>query len=309
MMLGRRAVLSGAAGAVGLLAAGVPAPAFAADSSRLLLPDGFQPEGVAIGPGPFGYFGSLRDGDIYRADLRTGAGQVISEGPGTPSVGMKTDATGRLFVAGGPTGDARVIDVRTGAVLASYQLASVADTFVNDVVLGPHAAWFTDSRQQVLYALPLSGGGLPAPDEVVVLPITGDLVFVDGFNANGLSWTPDRRSLLVVQSTTSKLYRVDPRTGNSVEVDLGGAELVGGDGLLLSGRTLYVAQNFPNLLAVLALSADGSRGWLVETRTDDSFDIPTTIGRFGDRLYLPNARFTTPPEPDTPYWVSVLPRH
>src|SRR4051794_21324875 len=52
---------------------------------RIELPDGFQPEGIAIGPGPVGWLGSLSDGDIYRVDLCTGAGQVISEGPGTPS--------------------------------------------------------------------------------------------------------------------------------------------------------------------------------------------------------------------------------
>src|SRR5215218_7007513 len=53
------------------------------------LPDGFQPEGITIGPGGTAYVGSLVDGDIYAADLRTGEGEVISEGPGTPSVGLK----------------------------------------------------------------------------------------------------------------------------------------------------------------------------------------------------------------------------
>src|SRR5688572_11937855 len=81
------------------------------------LPNGFQPEGIAIGPGPVAYFGSLADGRIYRADLRTGRGRVISEGPGTPSVGLKTDEKGRLYVAGGAAGNARVIDTRTGEVL------------------------------------------------------------------------------------------------------------------------------------------------------------------------------------------------
>ena len=29
-----------------------------------------------------------------------------------------------------------------------------------------------------------------------------------------------------------------------------------------------------------------------------SFDVPTTVARFGSHLYLPNARFTTPPDAD-----------
>ncbi len=63
------------------------------------LPDGFRPEGIAIDPRGTAYLGSLADGDIYAADLRTGEGEVISQGPGTPSVGLKIDQFGRLFVS------------------------------------------------------------------------------------------------------------------------------------------------------------------------------------------------------------------
>ena len=88
------------------------------------LPTGFQPEGIAIGRLPFAYFGSLADGSIYRVNLVTGRGRIISEGPGTPSVGVKLDARGRLFVAGGRAGNGRVVDTRTGEVLASYAFAA-----------------------------------------------------------------------------------------------------------------------------------------------------------------------------------------
>ena len=52
-------------------------------------------------------------------------------------------------------GDGRVIDTRTGKVLASYTFTTAPSTFVNDVILGKDAAWFTDSRQPVLYKVPL----------------------------------------------------------------------------------------------------------------------------------------------------------
>ncbi|MFG1615035.1 hypothetical protein ACGFI3_19915 [Nonomuraea wenchangensis] len=115
------------------------------------LPDGFQPEGIAIGPGPHAYFGSRATGDVYRADLRTGEGSVISKGPGTPTLGLKTDGRGRLFAAGGTGGDARVIDLRTGAVLKSYRLATGA-AFVNDVILMGDAAYFSRVRRPALPA-------------------------------------------------------------------------------------------------------------------------------------------------------------
>ncbi|MER7835876.1 hypothetical protein ABTY98_08160 [Streptomyces sp. NPDC096040] len=61
-------------------------------------PNGWQPEGIAIGAAPYAYLGSLTDGSIYRADLRTGTGKVISTGPGTPAVGLELDARGRLYL-------------------------------------------------------------------------------------------------------------------------------------------------------------------------------------------------------------------
>jgi len=154
------------------------------------VPDGFQPEGIAVGRGDTAYLGSLADGDIHRLDLRTGRGKVISEGPGTPPVGVEVDR-GRLFVAGGPTGDARVVDIRTGEVLATYPLGG---GFVNDVVVTRHAAWFSDSVRPVIHKLPLGrGGALPDPADAVSVPITGDLVYGEGFNANGIEATPDGR--------------------------------------------------------------------------------------------------------------------
>ena len=67
----------------------------------LSLPDGWQPEGITIGSNKRAWLGSRADGSIYELDLKTGEGEVISQGPGTPSVGLKVDRRDRLFVAGG----------------------------------------------------------------------------------------------------------------------------------------------------------------------------------------------------------------
>lgn len=289
--------------AAALVAALVPATAEAHTvfPTRIDLPPGFRPEGIAIGGGPTAWLGSLADGDIYRVDLRTGRGTVVSQGPGTATVGVKVDRHGRLFAAGGPSGTARVIDTRTGRLLADHRLTT-ATSFVNDVVLTRHTAWFTDSQQAQLYAVPLGGG--PAR----TLPLTGEWEQVEGFNANGVTATPDGRGLLVVNSTTGLLHRVDPHTGVTSVVDLGGASLTSGDGMLLLGRTLYVVRNLINEIAVIHLDRSGSRGVQVDTLTSDDFDVPTTVAAYRDRLYLPNARFTTTRAPDTPYWVTAVRR-
>jgi sugar lactone lactonase YvrE len=234
-------------------------------------------------------------------NLITGNGSVFSQGPGTPSVGMKVDHRFRLFVAGGTGGDARVVNAITGEVLASYAFGSTP-TFVNDVVLTPDAAWFTDSQQPFLYKVPLGrAGSLPGQSDVVKLPLGGDYVHQPGFNLNGIARTPDRDALLVIQSSTGLLFRVDPSTGDATTVDLGGTLLNNGDGLLLDGRTLFVVQNQLNRVAVVELNRAGTEGVVTEFLTDPRFDIPTTVAEFGNRLYLPNARFTSPQVPTTTF--------
>lgn len=296
------ALVLGTLGAVAT--AGTPAVA-GGYKHRLPLPDGFQPEGIAIGRGHVAYLGSLADGDIYRLNLRTGQGKVLSEGPGTPSVGMKVDRRGRLFVAGGAGGDARVISTRTGRVLATYSFAT-APTFVNDVVLTRRAAWFTDSQRAVLYRVPL-GKRLATQAQVATVPLSGAWAQVAGFNANGIARTPDRRALLVVQSATGFLFRVT-YDGVATRVDLGSTLLTNGDGLLVKGRTLYAVQNRLNQVAEVRLNRRGTAGRLVDVLTSPTFDVPTTVARRGGSLYLPNARFGTEPTPETKYWVTRIKR-
>ena len=272
--------------------------------TELALPNGFQPEGIAIGPGPVAYFGSRADGRIFRVNLRTGAGADFSPGPGTPSLGLKTDHDNHLFVCGGTGGNGRIVSTRDGAVLRTFQFTT-ASSFVNDVVLTPDAAWFTDSSAAALYSVSLRHG---LPNSFSTLPLTGDFVLGAGNNANGISRTPDGRALLMVQSNTGLLFRVNTRTGVATTVDLGGELLTAGDGLLLDGNTLFAVQNRLNQIAVVRLNRSGTAGQIVDHLTDSRFDVPTTVAAFGNRLYLPNARFSTPPTPETTYNVIAVRR-
>jgi len=271
------------------------------------LPDGFQPEGIAIGSLPYAFFGSRATGAIYRASLATGRGEIINPGFGAGSLGLKLDHRGRLFVAGAASGDGRVVNALTGATIATYDFTN-GTSFVNDVILTPRAAWFTDSQNPVLYKVSLRRDGSPRPGFETV-PLTGDFVFTPGtINANGIARTPDGKDLIIVQSNTGLLFRVDADSGATTRVDLGGELMTNGDGLWLEGRRLYVVQNRLNQVAVVELDRAGTRGTVVDRITSPSFDVPTTIARWGGRLYLPNARFTTPPTPDTTYTaVAVRP--
>lgn len=296
----RRILLSTAAAAVLAASAALAQAAF---PQTIALPNGWQPEGIAVGNGTTFYVGSIPTGAVYRGDLRTGKGStLVQPASGRAAIGVEHDR-GRLFVAGGGTGKGFVYDARTGALVRELQLATGGgSTFVNDVVVTKRAAWFTDSNRAVLYRVALARNGAPAAASQAV-QLTGDFQLVSGFNLNGIDATADGKTLVVVQSATGKLFRVG-RTGVTREIALGGATMTNGDGLLLLGRTLYVVRNRENRIAVVTLAKGLASGKVTRTITDPDFDVPTTVDRLGNRLYAVNARFgTVTPGPDATYSV------
>lgn len=277
------------------------------DVQTIALPDGFQPEGIALLSDTF-FVGSIPTGAIYQGDLSTGQGEEVVEAhPDRAAIGLKVDGQGRLVVAGGPTGKAFIYDSNTGNDLATLSLAS-GESFVNDVVIVGQVAWLTDSTNPVLYRVDLPTERVPAAEaQITEVPLTGDLQYGAGVNTNGIVAAADGGALIVVQSNTGRLFTVDPADGNTREIDLGGERLTGGDGLLLEGLTLYVAQNRDNVVAEVSLTEDLRRGTVARRLSTDIFDSPTTIAATDTRLYLVNARFGTDPGPETSYRiVSIL---
>ncbi len=274
------------------------------------LPNGFSPEGIAIGKGHTFYVGSLVNGAIYQGDLSSGTGSLLVEGQtGLVAVGLGFDErSGYLFVSGGPTGSAHVYDSITGAEVAAYQLTT-SNSFINDVIVTRQAAYFTNSFEAVIYRLPLGpGGSLPDPSDVEAIPLSGDWEQVpDSFNANGIEATSNGKTLILVNSTVGGLYSVDPSTGAATRISLSGGDVSAGDGLRLLGKTLYVVQNQLNQIAVVSLSRDLASGQITRLIADPDFRIPTTAGLFGNALYVVNARFNVPPTPDTEYEVVRVP--
>ena len=271
------------------------------------LPNGFAPEGIAIGKGDTFYVGSIPTGAVYAGSLRTGAGHILVPGAtGRAATGLEYDR-GRLWVSGAATGKAFVYDARTGAFLAELQLAvGAGPTFINDVVVTRHAAYFTDSNRPVIYRVSKNADG--SPGAVTAIPVTGDYHQVPGFNLNGIDATPSGKTLLAVQSATGRLFTIDPNTGVAKLIDLGGATLPNGDGILLQGRTLYVVQNQLDKIAVVSLNRSLTKGVVTREITDSDFDVPTTIDRFGKWLYAVNARFGRASGPDATYQVVQVPR-
>ncbi|MFD4767601.1 NHL repeat-containing protein [Streptomyces niveus] len=308
----RRTVLGGAVAATFALGTGTATAATTTAAERTRpswptdfpLPNGFRPEGIAIGSGPYAYMGSLADGSVRRADLRTGEGRTVLAGAtGGAATGLKLDRDGLLYISGGVSGSIRVLDTRTNRLTATYQPTTAG--FVNDVILYGDRAWFTNSHAPVLYTVPRG----KKKDGLRSVPLGGEWEQAPtGISANGIETTPDGRALIIVNSPIGKLFRVDPKTGHATNITLkGAADVVNGDGLVRVGNTLYVVQNRLNLITVFDLDAGARTATLRRSITDPRFDVPTTAARLGNRLYLVNARFTTPPTPDTTYNAVSVP--
>ncbi len=272
--------------------------------AAIALPPGFQPEGIEARGARF-FAGSRATGAIVTGDVGTGVVRdLVPAQPDAPSaLGLRLDRRGRLFVSGGATGTVSVYDARTGALLDRQRPAS-DPAFLNDVAILRDKAVFTDSAQQRLVVVPLGKDGAIGDAEVV--PITGSLAYDADpatLEANGIVAARDGRSVIVVNSRTGGLHRVDPETGASVEIPVEGGPLVNGDGLLRRGKLLLAVQNRLNRVAVLRLSRNDAAATVRTTISDPDFDVPTTLAIAKGRLYTVNARFTTPPAPDTPYAV------
>ncbi len=273
--------------------------------ARIHLPNGWQPEGIESS-GPWLYSGSLANGAIWRGNAVTGKSKILVRGvTGRVAVGLHIDRWGRLWVAGGPTGTIRAYNARTGKLLKTYRFTGTG--FLNDLDITRNAVYATDSQNAQLAVVPLGRHGkLLSQRHARLLPLSGDYQNQTGFNANGIAarggW------LVIVQSNTGFLFRVNPSTGVTRKIDTGGYLVTSGDGLEFKGRTLYVVRNFLNQVAVLRVSENLLRARLVGeiTPAAGAVDIPTTATVTLGALWVVNARFSTPPTASTPYWITRL---
>lgn len=267
------------------------------------------PEGVGVdkATGDF-YAGSSEDGTVYRGTVgQPGEAEVFLE----PGVDGRDAATGikvfegRLFVAGRGTGRLFVHDAETGELIRALETPGEPG-LVNDLTFAGGAAYVTDSFRPVVYRVPLTADGVG--DIEPWLDLTGTPIeYGDGFNLNGISASDDGRHLLTVHTGTGELWRIDVETQAVEQVDLGGASLTTGDGLLLDGRTLYAVRNSPGVVLRIELSEDLRSGEVTQEIADPSFRYPTTLAEYDGQLLVVNSQFGAGDSPDLPFTVSGVP--
>ncbi|MDO8861638.1 hypothetical protein Q6D67_07980 [Haliea sp. E1-2-M8] len=282
---------------------------------------GAPPEGFTIGRGTTAYNSSV-DGSIYKVDLRSGEGEVLVAATDPENfniftdcykLGMRVDPRSNyLFVAGCLIGNALVYDAETGEELRNYTLAPFG-TVINDLAITREAVYFTDFTGPFLYRLPLSRNGrLPDDNAILPIPLIGDNdddPLASPATANGIVATPNGDALIIGDSTTAQIYRVDPLTGHSDRIIVE-PPLVGFiDGIVAHKGLLYILTPFgdgsgSDWIQVVALDKDMFTGTRVGVIIDPDMDGVASGAMHGNSLYVNNARYSTFPGPDTEYWLT-----
>jgi hypothetical protein len=263
-----------------------------------------NPEGVAsLGHSRTFFVGATGDGTIYKGSIEEPTvREFILGGSGKSAVGLKV-ADGRLFVAGGTTGKLFVYDLDTKALVGTFDTG--AGGFLNDLVVTRRGDVFvTDSFRPVLWHLTPAqiSAGSGTPEAITLGP---EIAYTSGFNLNGIVARKGGRQLVVVQSNTGKLFRIDLRGGGRSIRGIQAPPLPGGDGLLLDHGRVIVVQGSPAALRFLKLKGNATRAVLSATRTDSTLRGPSTVARAKDLYLVVNADFATS---TTPFTVSGLPR-
>lgn len=297
-----------------------PGGPVAAPTRHVLPGERVYPEGIGVdkATGDF-YVGSTADGTIFRGNVARQDTEVFSAAGRdgrTAVTGIKVDADRRVWAAGRFTGRAYVYRP-DGALVTTLLVPPDGPTLLNDLTFTPGATFFSDSFRPTVWRVSSSGEQIGSLEPW--LDLRGTVVPVDtAFGLNGISASDDGRYLLTVHFDTGRLFRIEVATKAVTEVDLGGATLRTGDGLLLDGRTLLVVREDPAAVFPVEMSADLLTGRVGEAVGQGSFAFPTTVAEYEGRLLVVNSQFDrggfptepgrpTPPAPVLPFTVSQLP--
>lgn len=282
-----------------------PAPEAAAPPAptRIDLPASVSfPEGVAYDAAAGAlYTASAEDGTVVRVNATTGAADVVTPAgtlmpaggtifPGP--LGMEVDGANRLWIAGGFTGKVWVVSTTDGSVIKEVTVPTTPRSLINDVAIVGSVGYFTDTFVPTLWRLSAEGGAIGNIEPWLDLSATPISYGGEGPKLNGITATPDGRTLLVVHMGQGQLFKIDVATKAVAAIDTAGADLTTADGLVLDGSTLYVIRQGAQEVVTMQLNAELTSATVV-SRFTEGLSWPATAHRVGDDLVVVNTQFNT----------------
>lgn len=271
--------------------------------------DATFPEGIAYHEQEGAlYVGGAASGAIYRIDLATGEASTFAEPGSRPPFGTLGLALSErhLWVAGGNTGTVARYDLHDARIVDVFETPEASQTLINDVFVATDGTVYaTDSFRPVLFRIE-AGSDVMEP----WLDLEGTAFeYGEGVNANGLVVTDDNAYLIVVALNSGALYRVDLSSQEVVAFDVEGGPFPGGDGLVLDGDTLYVAQQGADRIAVVELDVEAATASVVGEIASPEFAQIATLVKVGDDLVVVNTQFgamQSADGPELPFQLSVV---
>ncbi len=276
-----------------------PAPS----AARIELPASVSfPEGIAYDAASGAlYTASAEDGVVVRVNASTGAADVVTPAgtlmpAGTTTfpgpLGMSVDGSSRLWIAGGFTGKAWVVNTADGTVAKEVTVPTAPRSLINDVAIVGSTGYFTDTFVPTLWRLSESNGTFGEIEPWLDLSGTAIDYAGDGPKLNGITVTPDGQTLIVVHMGQGRLFTIDVATKAVTPIDTGDADLTTADGLVLDGDTLYVIRQGAQEVVTLHLNADRTSA-TVASRVTDGLAWPATAALVGNELIVVNTQFNT----------------
>jgi hypothetical protein len=274
--------------------------------------DTLFPEGIAYHEqtGNF-YTGSVTSGDLLEVNVETGAARIFATGASQDrkaATGLKIDQMQRLWVCGGSDNKIQVLNLN-GTLIKSWNTQALFGSgFINDCIYDNTHIYFTDSRVRKIYRTSVTESTPGNMEEWLTFTDAQIAYTATGTNANGIVATPDNKYLIIVVSSSGKLYRIEKTTKAISEITLN-TPVTSGDGLYLEGNTLYVSRNATNLIFPVTLNTDYTQG-TVGNGFGTNLLFNTTIAKAGNYFLVVNGQLnrragTTPPV--LPFSVTRVP--
>lgn len=182
------------------------------------------------------FVGELNNGNVW-AGTPGGDWALFNSGSGagrSTAFGLAVDASrNRLYVVSGVDGRVDVVNLTSGALVASIAVPVAGGSLINDIGLAPDGtAYVTDTGAARLYRI--APGGSSAE---LWVDYTGQVDTNRSQHGNGV--VADGAVVLVAYMEQGELLRFDRASGAVSVVAISGGSTAGRDGLVLCGSRLY----------------------------------------------------------------------